>query len=271
MLLPFSPHLPPPPSNPGCRERWRKGGKAENSFIRTEITTTWREPEATHTHTCTDTHTPSHVEDTSWPNHTCLRDVLKRDRLMNTDRWGRVKRNIKSTTWDFIFLCSQLSNMLQRDSDQDWQLLHCQVYLHHSIYCTNYQLHPPTLWHPICTPRDSLAATTMSRNTLSRVVCVCVYVSKRASGVTWGHWPSYAAEAVCHYGGLTQWAPGTSSHTRKRGKLKFTGVCTYISRFLCQQTNFKDFMSACLCLSAGFSHIFTIKVYMQMEYRCKTN
>lgn len=175
-------HFPliPPPLTLVAGRDGGKGGKAENSFIRTEITTTWREPEATHTHTCTDTHTPSHVEDTSWPNHTCLRDVLKRDRLMNTDGWGRVKRNIKSTTWDFIFLCCQLSNMLQRDSDQDWQLLHCQVYLHHSIYCTNYQLHPPTLWHPVCTPRDSLAATTTSGwGTHCHRSCVCVFVCQR--------------------------------------------------------------------------------------------
>lgn len=111
------PLIPPPPLLTLVAGRdGGKGGKAENSFIRTEITTTWREPEATHTHTCTDTHTPSHVEDTSWPNHTCLRDVLKRDRLMNTDGWGRVKRNIKSTTWDFIFLCCQFLILIRTDS-----------------------------------------------------------------------------------------------------------------------------------------------------------
>lgn len=56
VLLPFSRHLsllPPILTLVAGKDGGGCWGGAENSFIRTKITTTWREPGATHTHTCT--------------------------------------------------------------------------------------------------------------------------------------------------------------------------------------------------------------------------
>ena len=189
------------------------GGGAENSFIRPKITTTWRQPGATHTHK--HTHTQAHT-------HTCkiqvdpVADVSKTHRTgidLQTDRWGCVNTTIESERSEL----SQIGHRRNLIADDGLPLTWPTCIPHNTPPAASYEPPSSVTLAVHCLYRKEHARTSFTYvQTETAAVCVCErrvwwvsrlhcrsglevrLVWRRVSGVRWGHSPPHAAEAVCH-------------------------------------------------------------------------